>query len=50
MTDQTPTANTYPPSAELSASANVDAAQYDAMYAQSVADPEGFWAEQAKRL
>src|SRR5690242_1766567 len=24
--------------------------KYDAMYAQSVKDPEGFWAEQAKRI
>ncbi len=50
MTDQTPLSNTYPPSAELAASANVDLAAYDAMYAQSVSDPEAFWAEQAKRL
>uniref|UniRef100_UPI003C7E3129 acetate--CoA ligase n=1 Tax=Tropicibacter sp. S64 TaxID=3415122 RepID=UPI003C7E3129 len=31
-------------------SANVDLAAYDAMYAQSVSDPEAFWAEQAQRL
>ena len=41
---------TYPPSAELSASANVTLAQYDAMYAQSVADPEAFWAEHGIQL
>ena len=29
---------------------HVNAAQYDAMYAQSVADPEAFWGEQGKRL
>lgn len=28
----------------------VDAAKYQAMYQQSVRDPEGFWGEQAKRL
>ena len=41
---------TYPPSAALMAKAHVDAARYDAMYAQSVSDPDGFWAEQAQRL
>ncbi|MFZ7092766.1 acetyl-coenzyme A synthetase N-terminal domain-containing protein, partial [Primorskyibacter sp. 2E233] len=50
MTDQTPVAKTYPPSAEMSAHANIDAATYDAMYAQSVNDPDAFWAEQAQRL
>jgi acetyl-CoA synthetase len=28
----------------------IDSAKYDAMYAQSLADPDGFWAEQARRL
>ncbi|MBV9045916.1 MAG: acetate--CoA ligase, partial [Alphaproteobacteria bacterium] len=28
----------------------IDRAKYDAMYAQSIKDPEGFWAEHAKRL
>jgi len=28
----------------------IDAGRYDAMYRQSVADPEGFWGEQGKRL
>ncbi|MGB7319012.1 MAG: acetate--CoA ligase [Planktotalea sp.] len=41
---------TYPPSAELAASAHVDAAKYDAMYAASIADPETFWGEQGKRV
>ncbi|MBS0126901.1 acetate--CoA ligase, partial [Thetidibacter halocola] len=27
-----------------------DAAKYDALYARSISDPEGFWAEQAQRL
>ncbi|HEX4874336.1 MAG TPA: acetyl-coenzyme A synthetase N-terminal domain-containing protein, partial [Sphingorhabdus sp.] len=26
------------------------AADYDRLYAQSIADPDGFWAEQAKRI
>ncbi|MGD8618047.1 MAG: acetate--CoA ligase [Gammaproteobacteria bacterium] len=30
--------------------ANLDAEQYEAMYAQSVEDPAGFWAEQAKQF
>jgi acetyl-CoA synthetase len=28
----------------------IDAAKYDAMYAQSLKDPDGFWREQAKRI
>ncbi len=42
--------HTYPPSAELSANAHVDAAKYQEMYAASVADPEAFWSEQGKRI
>ncbi len=41
---------TYAPSQEMSSKAHVDATRYDALYAQSVSDPEGFWAEQATRL
>jgi acetyl-CoA synthetase len=41
---------TYPPSDALAAKAHVDAAKYDEMYAASVADPEAFWAEEAKRI
>jgi acetyl-CoA synthetase len=48
MTDQTNA--TYPPSAELAGKAHVDAAKYDEMYARSINDPDGFWAEQAERL
>ena len=44
------TAKTYPPSAELAASAHVDAAKYDAMYAASLSDPDGFWGEQGSRV
>ncbi|WP_420326239.1 acetate--CoA ligase [Mameliella sp.] len=41
---------TYPPSADMVKHAHVDASRYDEMYARSVSDPEGFWAEQAQRL
>ena len=40
---------TYPVSAEFAANANINKAQYDAMYARSIEDPEGFWAEQANK-
>ncbi|WP_306113640.1 MULTISPECIES: acetate--CoA ligase [unclassified Roseovarius] len=42
--------NTYPPSAEFAANALVDAKKYDEMYAASIQDPDGFWAEQGKRV
>ncbi len=48
MTDQP--AGTYPPSAAMAAGAHADKATYDAMYAASINDPEGFWAEHGKRL
>ncbi|WP_438991925.1 acetate--CoA ligase [Lentibacter sp.] len=41
---------TYAPSASMTASAHVDAAKYDEMYAASVSNPEAFWAEHGKRL
>jgi len=41
---------TYAPSAEMSANAHADDATYDAMYAASINDPEGFWAEHGKRV
>ncbi len=41
---------TYPPSADMVKNAHIDASRYDEMYAASVSDPEGFWAEQAQRL
>ena len=41
---------TYPPSAEMAANANVDAAKYDAMYTASIADPDAFWGEHGKRI
>ncbi|MCK6454621.1 MAG: acetate--CoA ligase [Alphaproteobacteria bacterium] len=37
-------------SPEWSKRAWIDAKKYDEMYRRSVKDPEGFWAEQAKRL
>ena len=53
MNDQTITNGTteaHPPSAEMIANAHIDAARYEEMYARSVSDPEGFWAEAAQRL
>ena len=53
MKDHTTQANpaqSFPPSAAMAASAHVDAARYDEMYARSIADPDGFWAEQAQRI
>ena len=44
------TDTTYPPSSEFSSGAHVDLATYDAMYAASISDPEGFWGEQGQRL
>jgi len=40
----------YDVPAAWSKRALVDAAKYKAMYARSISDPNGFWAEQAKRL
>jgi acetyl-CoA synthetase len=40
----------YPVSADWVKRAWVDDAKYREMYARSVSDPNGFWAEQAKRL
>ncbi len=40
----------YPPPPEFAANARVNAAQYEEMYAASVADPEAFWAQHGKRL
>ncbi|MBO6883856.1 MAG: acetyl-coenzyme A synthetase, partial [Marivita sp.] len=41
---------TYPPSKEMAENAHINASRYEEMYARSVSDPEGFWAEQAQRL
>ena len=40
----------YPPSPEFVANSHVDKKKYDAMYAESVSDPDKFWGEQGKRL
>ncbi|MCP1364923.1 acetate--CoA ligase, partial [Halomonas sp. BBD48] len=40
----------YPVRDEFAANAWADREKYQAMYQRSVDDPEGFWAEQAKRL
>ncbi|MGB3337540.1 MAG: acetate--CoA ligase [Devosia sp.] len=40
----------FQPSAAAIARTHVTKAQYDELYARSVSDPDGFWAEQAKRL
>ena len=45
-----PVEQTYPPSANMAAGAHVNAEKYEAMYAASVGDPEGFWREQAARV
>ena len=41
-------AKIYPVPADFAANAHVNAEQYAQMYAQSVNDPESFWAEQAE--
>ena len=40
----------YPVSAEWAQRAFIDQAKYKDMYARSVADPDGFWGEQGKRI
>lgn len=49
MSDQA-VAGTYPASADFVAKAHVDAATYGAMYAHSVSDPAGFWAQHGQRI
>ena len=44
------TEQTFPPSADFAANAHINAEKYAEMYAASVADPEAFWADQAKRI
>ena len=41
---------THAPSAEMIANAHVDAAKYDAMYAASINDPDGFWRAHGQRI
>jgi acetyl-CoA synthetase len=40
----------FPVPREWKERALIDPAKYDAMYAQSLKDPDGFWREQAKRI
>ncbi|SMQ67032.1 acetyl-coenzyme A synthetase [Devosia lucknowensis] len=40
----------FQPSAAAIARTHTTAEQYDALYQRSITDPDGFWAEQAKRL
>src|SRR5687768_16396815 len=40
----------YQVATEWTKRAHVDAAKYQEMYERSIKDPNGFWAEQAKRL
>ncbi len=40
---------TYPVPADFAAQANITAEQYEEMYSRSVADPAGFWGEQAEQ-
>jgi len=40
----------YPVPADWAKRAYVDEAKYKEMYARSIKDPNGFWAEQAKRI
>ena len=50
MTDHPVHPAVVPVDKVVAADAHIDAAKYDAMYARSVEDPEGFWAEQAQRI
>ena len=43
-------ANVYPVPDDIAKGALIDKAKYDAMYKQSVEDPEGFWGEHGKRI
>ena len=44
------TISTYTSAPEVAATAHMDGAKYDSMYAESIADPEAFWAKHGKRL
>ncbi len=41
---------TYPVTAEWASRAWIDDAKYKALYERSVSDPQGFWAENSRRL
>lgn len=44
------TTGAYPVSKEWAERAFIDAKRYEAMYAASIANPEGFWGEHGKRI
>ncbi|GAB2594889.1 acetate--CoA ligase [Nitrincola alkalisediminis] len=46
MSDQ----NVFPVDPAFAANAHIDNAKYEAMYEQSINDPEAFWGEQGKRI
>jgi len=50
MSSQTPSGQTYAPSADFTAKAHIDEKLYDEMYAASVNDPDAFWGEHGKRI
>ncbi len=50
MSDASDHSKVYPVPAAFAAKSNLDAAAYKEMYARSIADPEGFWGEQGRRL
>ena len=43
-------ADIYPVDPQFAAKARYDKATYQRLYAESISDPEGFWARQAERL
>jgi acetyl-CoA synthetase len=44
------TTNVFPVSEDVADAAWIDEAGYFRLYEKSLADPEGFWAEEAKRI
>ena len=40
----------FKPSQTLAKHAHIDATGYEALYAESIADPDSFWAEHGKRI
>ncbi|MGV3651498.1 MAG: AMP-binding protein, partial [Devosia sp.] len=50
QTQASATPQVFAPHPEAIARTHVTAARYDADYARSLSDPDGFWAEQARRL
>jgi acetyl-CoA synthetase len=44
------TISTYTSAPEVAATVHMDGEKYDSMYAESIADPEAFWAKHGKRL